>query len=580
MMNVPEGQNEYEAKDIKSLEGIDLIRSRPSLFLDGLDSDGLHRLVFEAIDNAVDEFRAGFGGEVRVCIDREGVVEVVDGGRGIPHGIQTDSGMPVVVFLMTKSFAGAKFEKGVYNFSGGLHGVGLKCINAFSEWVDVSTCRDGKVMEFKFVDGVYEKCEENLSEKTGTKIRFLPKYDVFGGATFDRDRVCARLEDSSYLNPRLKCVFSDGGEVSEFYAPDGVKGLLLDRGCTDVFSAEAEDDALKIECHLGVDPRGDTVSVSYANGIPTPEGGSHIAGVKNGIARALNSYAGRRKLVRESDPVIGPSDISEGCYLVVALVSDAPPFSSQKKTRIVSPEIETRCGGLIGGVFLEWLDGNPVRAKHAVHRALAAAKNREKLKAMKARLRLASKTKKLKKPSCVLSGGGIGREILICVRDPRWRGFVKEGLDILPVFPKSTSSPAKAPLEKILKNPDFFAVAAALGGGVGSLDDDPEGGFRVEGCRYEKLSVRAGRGETSRMAAGFILSFIEHHLPGLIESGRVFWQSTEGEFRVTTGQSLKGEIATSGHDIAEGEGEGGGDVGGAENEQEGGNEESSDDEPE
>ena len=576
-MNNQEGQTAYEAKDIKSLEGIELIRSRPSLFLDGLDSDGLHRLIFEAIDNSVDEFRAGFGGEVHVTIDREGVVEVSDVGRGIPHGVQVESGMPVVVFLMTKSFAGAKFEKGVYNFSGGLHGVGLKCINAFSEWVDVSTCRDGKTLVFKFIDGVYDRSEESVSEKTGTKLRFLPKYDIFGGATFDRDRVCARLEDSSYLNPGLRCVFSDGGDASEFYAPDGVKGLLLERGCADVFSAEAEDETLKIECHLGVDPRGDTVSVSYANGIPTPEGGSHIAGVKNGIARALNSYAGRRKLARESDPVIGPSDISEGCYLVVALVSDAPPFSSQKKTRIVSPEIETRCGGLITGVFLEWLDGNPVRAKHAVQRAIGAAKNREKLKAMKARLRLASKAKKLKKPSCVLSGGG-GQEILICVRDPLWRGFVREGLDILPVFPKATTSPAKAPLEKILKNPDFFSVAAALGGGVGSLDDDPEGGFRVEGCRYEKLSVRSGRGESARMAAGFILSFLEHHLPGLIESGRVYWQSDEGEFRVTTGQSLKGEIIANGEGGTEDGGGGGGSEIDRENPLE--NEETGDDESE
>lgn len=533
----------YDVGDIRSLEGVELVRARPSLFLDGLDSDGLHRLVFEAIDNAVDEFRSGCGDTITVSIDREGVVEVSDMGRGIPLGIHQESGLPVAVFLMTKSFAGAKFDKGVYNFSGGLHGVGLKCINAFSEWVELSSCRDNTRVSYKFINGVYDSHLESETEEVGTRIKFLPQYHVFGGATLDRDRICSRLEDSAYLNPNLRCVFSDGGANVEHYAPDGVKGLLLERGCVDVFSTEANDDTLKIECHLGTDPHGDTVSVSYANGIPTPEGGSHIAGVKTGIARALNSYAGRRKLVKDSDPVIGSGDVSEGCYLVVSLVSEAPPFSSQKKTKIVSPEIETRCSGLVSGVFLDWLESNPSRAKHVVQRVLSSAKNREKLRALKSRLKLASKTKKLKKPSCVVAGGEGTREILICVRNPHWRKLAREGVDVLPLFPKMTSPPARTPLETLLKNPDFFALAASIGGGVGSLDDDPEGGFRPEACRYSKLTIAPGKSEHSLLAGAFVLSFLEHHLPGLVESDRVFWQSEDGEYRVTTGQSLKSEIS-------------------------------------
>ena len=541
-MNDQQDPQTYNASDIRSLEGVELIRARPSLFLDGLDADGLHRLVFEAIDNAVDEFRSGHGDLISVSLDREGVVMVTDKGRGIPHGNQQESGLPVAIFLMTKSFAGAKFETGVYSFSGGLHGVGLKCINAFSEWVELSTSRDGRKLQFKFADGIYESSKEDESTETGTTIRFLPKYHLFGGATLDRDRICSRLEDSAYLNPGLRCSFFDDGEEVEFFSPDGVKGLLLERGCSDVFSSYADDDSLKIECHLGADPHGESVSVSYANGIPTPEGGSHIAGVKNGIARAVNSYAGRRKLVKDSDPTIGPGDISEGCYLVVSLLTEAPPFSSQKKTKIVSPEIESRCGGLVTGVFLEWLEANPKRAKHVVQRALSAAKNREKLRALKARLRLASKTKKLNKPGGVMAGGEGTREILVCIRDPHWRKFAQDGLDVLSLSPKTTSSPARTSLEKLLKNADYFALVAAVGGGVGSLDDDPEGGFKLEACRYDKLTIRPGGTEAATLSGAFVLSFIEHHLPGLIESERVFWRTENGEFRVTTGQSLKGEI--------------------------------------
>jgi DNA gyrase subunit B len=535
----------YGAGSVKSLEGVELVRARPSLFLGGLDGDGLHRLAFEAIDNAVDEFRAGFGEKVEVLLGQDGVVEVRDGGRGIPHGLHSESGLEVAVFLMTKSFAGAKFEKGAYSFSGGLHGVGLKCINAFSEWVELVTIRDAVGATFRFVDGVFESKREDQQDGSGTIIKFLPRYDLFGGATIDRDRICARLEDAAYLNPRLRCSFSEGVDAVEFYSPDGVKGLLTSQGCFDIFSTETGDDFLKIECHLGADPQGNTASVSYANGIPTPEGGSHMAGVKTGMARAINSYAGRRKLVKDSDPVISSGDVAEGCSLVVSLVAENPPFSSQKKTKVLSPEIETRCSALILNVFSEWLESNPSRSKHVVGRMLQAAKNREKLRTLKSRLRVIARAKKLKKPGGVLVGGQESKEILLCIKKPHWRLEACDNLDVLPLSPKTTCAPGRATLDKLLKNTDFFTLVAALGGGVGSPEDDPEGGFKIEACRYDRIVVDAGEGEGGQLAGAFVLSFMEHHLPGLIESERVFWRGADGDERVTTGQSLKSEIATS-----------------------------------
>jgi DNA gyrase subunit B len=492
----------------------------------------------------VDEHRAGFGNEIAVRIRADGVAEVEDSGRGIPTSTHEESGMPVPVFLMTKAFAGAKFDEGAYSFSGGLHGVGLKCINAFSEWVELVCRRGGRAVEFRFVDGVFDKSREVDGGADGTLIRFLPKYDVFGVGGFDHDRVAGRLEDASYLNPGLKCTLSSGMDTEEFYSENGVAGLLESKGCTDIFVAKAEGEGVQVDCCLGTLPHGDTVSISYANGIPTPEGGSHVAGVKGGIARVVSSYAARRGLVKDSDPAIGGADVAEGALLVVSIRMDAPPFSSQKKTKLISQELELLVAASISQFFGEWLEASPARAKHIVGRMLMAAKNREKLKSLKARLRLISQTRRLRKPSSVLSAGTKTDEIMISVKDPNWRGLAGEDFDILPMRLSQSPHTGRTSLEKLLKNEDYFSLAAVLGGGVGSPEDDPEGGFSLEKCRYKKITLRCGGGAAAAMAGSFVIIFMEKHLPGLIESGLVFWvdPTTGDSFRLSSSQSLKSEV--------------------------------------
>jgi DNA gyrase subunit B len=545
MNNENNASQNYNADAVRALEGIELIRARPTLFLDGLDADGLHRLLFEAIDNSIDEYRAGFGGEVVVRVRADGSVEIEDSGRGMPTELHTESGIPTPVFLMTKAFAGAKFEQGAYSFSGGLHGVGLKCINAFSEWVELVCLRDGVAETFRFNDGIFSGSSKETSERSGTIIRFLPRYDIFGAGGFDHDRICTRLEDVSYLNPGIRCRLESDGENLEFFSENGVEGLLEASGCTDMFVAKVSEGDLQMDCCVGTLPHGGNMVVSYANGIPTSEGGSHVTGVKNGIARTISSYAARRGLVKDSDPAIGAGDVAEGALLVVAVRMDTPPFSSQKKTKIVSQELEIEISNLVSSSFGEWLEASPARAKHVVSRMLQAARNREKLKALKAKLRLVSQARRLKKPSSVLSSSSNCEELLVVVKDPLWRDLASEETDLLPMRLAQSPPTNRTSLEKILKNPDYFALAAVIGGGVGSPEDDPEGGFALSKIRYKKITVRVGRGAAAGVAGSFVLMFMERYLPGLIESEKVFWKTPDinEEVRVSSSQSLKEEVA-------------------------------------
>lgn len=544
----------YSDESVKLLEGIELIRARPTLFIDGMDVDGLHRLFQEGVDNAVDEFLAGHGNELQVEIEPgSGVLSIRDNGRGMPVGTNEQTGMPTPVFLMTKAFAGAKFDGKAYSSSGGIHGVGLKCINAFSEWVELFIAKgDDQVHSYRFDNGCYSGSVEGdvvsrfPAGGSGTFLRFLPKYEIFGGAGFNPERISARLEDASYLNPGLKCVFKERGDEKIYHNEMGVRGFLEARGCTDVFSVTGEENGVGLEFHMGSLPHGDTISISYANGIPTNEGGSHVAGAKSGMARAAGTYAGRKKLTKESDPAISFMDTGEGCFSVISVRMEAPPFSSQRKTRIVSGDVESAASVIVGRAFERWLEESPQRAKAAVERMLNAAKNREKLRAIRDKLRIISKSKKSGKPAELLSGGADSGELTIVVRDPRWRRLGMKGRDVLPVGFKNSAAPTRASLEKLLKNPDYFALVSALGAGVGEKEEAAEGGFLLEKCRYQKITIRCGGGRAGKLAGAWILLFMENHLPGLIESGRVFWCAGEDEPRqVGVNRSLRGEADIS-----------------------------------
>lgn len=535
-------QTSYGEGEVKALEGLALIRRRPTLFIDGMDSDGLHRLVAEAVDNAVDEFSAGNGREVSVILHHDGSVEVIDNGRGIPLGDHSEFGDPIAVVLLTRVFAGAKFEGEAYGSSGGLHGVGLKCINAFSSKVEITTSRPPLAKKFVFENGVLASTEDLSSSPPGVALRFWPEYSLFGGATLDEERIATRLEDLSFLNPGLTIKLEGRSRSESFCSENGVSALLESKGCTNVFSCKSSEDRTEVECHLGETPQGDTITASYANGIPTTEGGSHLQGAKTGIARAATAYASRKRMLKESDPPIVPGDIGEGCLLVVSVKSPHPPFSSQRKTRLNSPEIEILCASALEPVFLSWLESSPSRARQVIQRMVSSARAREKLRAMKAKLKMMMRARKNPQPRSLMSSGPSPSELWLAVKLPGWESLSEEGRDVLPMRMRQNPPPPRTGLDKLLRHPDYFNLISTLGAGVGSLEDDPEGGFQVDKCKYKKIVVSSPSVTSSRLAAAFVLLFIERQLPGLIEEGKVHWHDGEKVCKVSLSQSIRAEL--------------------------------------
>jgi DNA gyrase subunit B len=544
----------YGEDSIRTLEGLELIRCRPTLFIDGMDSDGLHRLVSEAVDNAVDEFSSGYGRGISVTIHHDGAVEVADNGRGIPLGDHPEISTPIAAVLLTKVFAGAKFDGESYGSSGGLHGVGLKCINAFSSRLELVTSRPPSSKKFVFESGELASMEEAESKESGVRLKFWPDYALFGGATLDEERIAARLEDLSFLNPGLTIRMEGRSRSETFCSENGVPALLESKGCTNVFSCRTASPAAEVECHLGETPQGDTLSASYANGIPTTEGGSHLQGAKTGIARAATAYASRKKMLKESDPPITPSDVGEGCFLVVSVRAPHPPFSSQRKTRLNSPELELECASTLEPAFLTWLESSPTRARQVIQRMISSARAREKLMAMKVKLRMMMRARKNPRPHALMSAGPSPSEIWLGVRHPGWEKLSEEGRDVLPMRMRQNPPPPRTGLDKLLRHPDYFNLVSTLGAGVGSIEDDPEGGFQLERCRYKKVVVSSPPLSSARLAASFVMLFMERYLPGLLDSGRVHWSDGEKIAKVSLSQSIRGELESAA--VAEEEEEG------------------------
>jgi len=455
-----DSQRIYDEGDIRSLEGLELIRTRPSLFIDGMDADGLHRLVTEAVDNAVDEFRSGNGAEISVSLNDDGSVEVSDAGRGIPLGKHPEHEKPTAEILMTRVFAGAKFDGAAYGNSGGLHGVGLKCINAFSTRVELTTTRPPRSQKFVFVSGILESVEDSDSSHPGLTIKFWPDFNAFAGAHLDEERIAARLEDLSFLNPGLRINFKGRTRCEVYHSESGVAGLLEMKGCSNIFSASRSSGDLEVECYLGETEHGDTLAMSYANGIPTAEGGSHLAGAKTGMTRAASSYGSRKKILRESDPPISSADAGEGCLIVVSIRTPNPPFSSQRKTKINSQEIESVVASTVESLFLEWLESSPSRGRHTVQRLVASARARERLRALKARLRLQMRAKKNPRPSSLMSGGPSANELWLSVKYPGWESLSENGRDVLPLRMKQNPVPQRTPLDILLRHSDYFNLVS------------------------------------------------------------------------------------------------------------------------
>ncbi|MFZ4588833.1 MAG: ATP-binding protein, partial [Terrimicrobiaceae bacterium] len=401
----PEGEK-YDASKIDKLEGLAGVRQRPGMYIGPTDERGLHHCVFEVLDNSIDEHLAGYCSKIDVTIHVDGSCSIRDNGRGIPVDIHPKFKIPALELVLTNLHAGGKFGQGAYKYSGGLHGVGAKCVNALSDWFKVEVQRDGKVYHMAFERGVTTQKLNVIGEvknkkQTGTLITFLPDPTIFTITTeFEFAKLAARLRELAFLNPGLEITLTDErGEVvkserwlyklgiEEFVRQLGENKQLLHpkpiaiSGKREVSFRNKDQNEVTDDMHLDVvlqynDSYNDQI-LCFTNAIPNPDGGTHLTGFRTALTRAINQYAKANNLLKEKDPSISGDDVREGLVCILAIKHPNPSFNAQTKSRLVNPEVEGISSSITYENLMTFFDANPAVAKRVVEKGLTAARARE-----------------------------------------------------------------------------------------------------------------------------------------------------------------------------------------------------------
>lgn len=550
----PKPTGDYDASQINQLEGLDAVRKRPGMYIgDPATERGLHHAVFEVLDNSIDEHLAGHCDNILISLNSDGSLTVEDDGRGIPVDIHEKSGIPAVELVLTRLHAGGKFGQGAYKFSGGLHGVGAKCVNALSDWFKAEIRRDGKVHLIEFERGKTTKPLEVIGElddpkETGTKITFYPDTTIFtGGIEFNFDYLLARLRELAFLNPGVKIhLVDERGETErsiEFYYEEGIVEFVRQMGENKELThdqpivlkgkrmVEIDDDGktLEDECYADVvlQYTGDYHEniLCFANSIPNGDGGAHLSGFKGALTRAVNNYAKANKLLKDKDPAISGEDAREGIMCVISVKHPNPRFSSQTKEKLVNNEVEGVVGSIVYEGMTAFFEENPALAKKLVEKVLNAARAREAARKARETVRKSAMT-----------GGGLPGKLADCSsRDPKESeiyivegdsagGSAKQGRDrrtqaILPIRGKLINV-EKARLDKVLQNKEIQTMITALGAGIG--DGDQEGAFDIEKVRYHKVIIMTDADVDGSHIRTLLLTFFCRQMLPLVKAGYVY----------------------------------------------------------
>ena len=383
--------NEYGGDQIQILEGLEAVRKRPGMYIGSTSARGLHHLVYEIVDNAVDEALAGFCDTIQVFINQDNSITVVDNGRGIPVDINHKSGLPAVTVVFTILHAGGKFGGGGYKVSGGLHGVGASVVNALSNWLVVRICRDGKVYEQRYERGkVVQELEvvgECDKEQTGTKVTFMPDDTIFEETVFDYDTLKQRLREMAFLTKNLKIVLTDlrGEEPLEktFHYAGGIKEFVtyLNRSKTplyeDILYFEGNRDQVYVEVAMQHNDSYNESVFSFVNNITTPEGGTHLTGYRNAITKTFNDYARNNKLLKDSEPNLSGDDIREGLTAIISVKIENPQFEGQTKQKLGNSEARAAVDSIVSEQLTYYLEQNPLVAKSICEKSILAQRARE-----------------------------------------------------------------------------------------------------------------------------------------------------------------------------------------------------------
>lgn len=526
-----QGQINYGAEQIQVLEGLEAVRKRPGMYIGSTSSRGLHHLVYEVVDNAIDEALAGYADEIVVSIGEGEIITVIDNGRGIPVDMH-EMGKPAVEVIMTVLHAGGKFGGGGYKVSGGLHGVGVTVVNALSEWLRVDVSRNGKQYHIGFEKGETTQPlhETGISQKSGTTVSFKPDATIFEEILFHYEILRTRLRELAFLNKGISIILKDersGHEREEnFHFEGGIISFVeqLNKNKDPfhpVIYVEGNRDTTSVEVALQYNTGYTENIFAFANNINTTEGGTHLSGFRSGLTRSINEYARKSGILKEADDNLSGDDVREGLTAVISVKLVEPQFEGQTKTKLGNSELRGIVEGILGEHLETFFEENPGAGKQIVEKAITASRAREaarkarELTRRKNALEVSSLPGKL--ADCALKDNE-NTEIYIVEGDSAG-GSAKQGRDrqfqaILPLKGKILNV-EKARLDKILSNDEIRAMITAFGAGIGS-------DFDIEKRRYGRIIIMTDADVDGAHIRTLLLTFLYRYMRGFIEEGNVY----------------------------------------------------------
>ena len=525
---------EYGADQIQILEGLEAVRKRPGMYIGSTSARGLHHLVYEIVDNSVDEALAGYCKNIDVTINPDNSITVIDDGRGIPVGINHKSGLPAVEVVFTVLHAGGKFGGGGYKVSGGLHGVGASVVNALSEWLEVEICRDGKVYKQRYERGktmyplkVVGKC---APDKHGTRVVFLPDKEIFEETVYDYDTLKVRLRETAFLTKNLKITLRDDREVKHektFHYEGGIKEFVtyLNRSNEKLYEpviyCEGIKDKVFVEVAMQHNDSYTENIYTFVNNINTPEGGTHLAGFKSALTKTFNDYAKKNKLLKENEPALSGEDIREGLTAIISVKIEEPQFEGQTKQKLGNSEARAAVDAIVSEQLTYFLEQNPTVAKIICEKSILAKRARD----------AARKAREMTRRKSALDGMALPGKLADCsdknpenceiyiVEGDSAGGSAKEARNksnqaILPLRGKILNV-EKARLDRIYGNAEIRAMITAFGTGI---HED----FDISKLRYNKIIIMTDADVDGAHISTLLLTFLYRFMPDLIREGHVY----------------------------------------------------------
>ena len=526
--------SEYSADQIQILEGLEAVRKRPGMYIGSTSVRGLHHLVYEIVDNSVDEALAGYCSHIEVQINADNSITVQDDGRGIPVDIQKKAGLPAVEVVFTILHAGGKFGGGGYKVSGGLHGVGASVVNALSEWLEVEICRDGKVYKQRYERGktMYPRkvVGECAPDKHGTRVVFLPDKEIFEETVYDYDTLKVRLRETAFLTKNLKITLRDDREVKHektFHYEGGIKEFVtyLNRSNEKLYEpviyCEGIKDKVFVEVAMQHNDSYTENIYTFVNNINTPEGGTHLAGFKSALTKTFNDYAKKNKLLKENEPALSGEDIREGLTAIISVKIEEPQFEGQTKQKLGNSEARAAVDAIVSEQLTYFLEQNPTVAKIICEKSILAKRARD----------AARKAREMTRRKSALDGMALPGKLADCsdknpenceiyiVEGDSAGGSAKEARNksnqaILPLRGKILNV-EKARLDRIYGNAEIRAMITAFGTGI---HED----FDISKLRYNKIIIMTDADVDGAHISTLLLTFLYRFMPDLIREGHVY----------------------------------------------------------